>query len=176
MMIDHAPEIETRRLTLRPPKHSDSTRLAQLANDFAICSMTTRMPYPYTVGDARGFIELVGDQDRRRDNAFLIEHEDEGVVGAIGFHKPQGEPLELGYWVGRSYWGRGFATEAVQGALHWAKTEWRRRMVVAGHFTDNAASAQVLVKAGFLYTGEVQTRHSRARSDEAATRMMIWLA
>lgn len=176
VVIDHAPEIETRRLTLRAPRHADAAPLARLANDFAISSMTTRMPFPYGLQDARRFIEQIEDQDRRRDNTFVIEHEDEGLVGAIGFHRPDAEPLEMGYWIGRPYWGRGFATEAAQAALAWAKTDWRRRMVVAGHFADNAASGQVLVKAGFLYTGEVQTRHSRARGDAAPTRMMVWLA
>lgn len=175
-VIDHAPEIETRRLTLRAPRHADAARLAVMANDFAISSMTTRMPFPYGVQDARGFIEQAEDQDRRRDNTFLIEHEDEGVVGAIGFHRPEGERLEMGYWIGRPYWGRGFATEAAQGALAWAKTDWRRKLVIAGHYADNTASGQVLVKAGFLYTGEVQTRHSRARGEAVKTRMMVWLA
>lgn len=175
-VIDHAPEIETRRLTLRAPRHADAARVASLANDYDVAAMTTRMPHPYGPSDARQFIEQVEDQDRRRDNTFVIEHEHEGVVGAIGFHRSLEDPLELGYWIGRPYWGRGFATEAALGALAWAKTHWRRRMVVAGHYADNAASAQVLVKAGFLYTGEVQKRHSRARGELAPTRMMVWLA
>jgi len=176
MVIDLAPKIETRRLVLRAPERSDAARLAKLANDFSVCSMTTRMPFPYALGDANAFIEQVQEQDRRIDNTFLIDLEDEGVVGAVGFYKAAGEPLELGYWIGRPFWGRGLATEAASGALHWARTDWRRKMVVAGHFADNAASAQVLIKAGFLYTGEVQKRHSRARGDGAATRMMVWLA
>lgn len=174
--IDRPPEIETRRLVLRGPTAADVARLAALANDFGVCSMTTRMPFPYGEMDARDFIELAEEQDRRRDNTFVIAHEDEGLIGAIGFHKPDGEPLELGYWIGRPYWGRGFATEAAQAALQWARAWWRRKVVMAGHFADNPASAQVLIKAGFLYTGQVQKRHSRARGDAAPTRMMVWLA
>jgi RimJ/RimL family protein N-acetyltransferase len=49
-------------------------------------------------------------------------------------------------------------------------------MVIAGHFADNAASGQVLCKAGFLYTGEVQRRWSLARTEVVDTRMMVWLA
>jgi RimJ/RimL family protein N-acetyltransferase len=82
----------------------------------------------------------------------------------------------MGYWIGRPYWGRGFASEAAAGALAWAEQDWRRKLVVAGHFADNEASAQVLIKTGFLYTGEVQTRHSRARGAAVQTRMMVWLA
>jgi len=50
------------------------------------------------------------------------------------------------------------------------------RAVIAGHFADNAASGRVLEKCGFLYTGEVRQRFSLARGEEAATRMMVWLA
>jgi RimJ/RimL family protein N-acetyltransferase len=64
----------------------------------------------------------------------------------------------------------------VRGALSWVKRDWRKRLVVAGHFADNAASGQVLCKAGFLYTGDVELKASRARGREVPTRMMVWLA
>jgi len=169
-------EIVTQRLRIRRPKPADVGAIARLAGDYAICSMTTRMPYPYAENDARAFVDLVSAQNRRTENTFVIDHADEGLVGAVGFHHPMGQPLEMGYWIGRPYWGRGYATEACLGALGWAQTDWRRKVVVAGHFADNAASAQVLVKTGFLYTGEVQTRHSRARGAAVQTRMMVWLA
>ena len=169
-------EIVTERLRVRRPRLNDVGAIAALAGDYAICSMTTRMPFPYGEGDARAFVELVGAQNHRTENTFVIDHTDEGVVGAIGFHQPAGRPLEMGYWIGRPYWGRGYATEAANAALDWAQTDWHRKVVVAGHFADNEASAKVLVKTGFLYTGEVQTRHSRARGAAVKTRMMVWLA
>jgi RimJ/RimL family protein N-acetyltransferase len=169
-------EIVTRRLRIRRPHPSDVGALARLAGDYAICSMTTRMPYPYAEGDARAFVALVSAQNRRTENTFVIETEPDGLVGAVGFHQPQGQPLEMGYWIGRPFWGRGYATEAANAALAWAAHDWRRKLVVAGHFADNAASGQVLVKTGFLYTGEIQKRHSRARQQTVDTRMMVWLA
>ena len=92
---------------------------------------------------------------------------DEGVVGGLGFFTPPDGRLEVGYWIGRDWWGRGLATEALSGALAWAGRDWRRRYVVAAHFADNPASGQVLVKAGFLYTGEVKPLPSRARGAPA---------
>ena len=74
------------------------------------------------------------------------------------------------------YWGRGYATEALQGALSWARSRWRKRALVAGHFVDNPASGRVLEKAGFLYTGEVRPGLSRARGGPVETRRMVWLA
>ena len=82
----------------------------------------------------------------------------------------------MGYWIGRPYWGQGYATEAATAALAWAGAGWGKRLVVSGHFADNPASGRVLEKAGFLYTGVVEPRHSKARGEAAATRMMVWLA
>lgn len=175
-MIEISPTIETRRLTLRAPTPHDASRLAGLMNDFDIARMTTRVPYPYALGDAEAFIGHVQSEDPRADRSFLIELDDEGVVGGIGFNARDDGSTEVGYWIGRAWWGRGLATEALQGALVWAGRDWRKRYVVAGHFSDNPASGQVLVKAGFLYTGEVQHRPSKARGETADTRMMVWLA
>lgn len=169
-------EIVSARLRLRRPAAKDVRAITRLAADYAISSMTTRMPFPYAENDAQAFVQLVGRQDRQRESTFVIEHPDEGVVGALGFHLPSAQPLEMGYWIGKPFWGRGYASEAADAALSWLKTDWRRRMVVAGHFADNAASARVLIKTGFLYTGEVQKRHSRARGRSEPTRMMVWLA
>lgn len=175
-VIDVSPVIETRRLTLRSPEPRDVSRLAELANDYGIARNTMRMPHPYAPADADQFVARVVSQDRRRDNTFLIEHEDEGPVGVIGFFADQDPWPEAGYWIGRPYWGRGFASEALDGALGWVRRGWKRRAVTAGHFVDNPASGRVLEKAGFLYTGEIRRGLSRARGEPVDTRMMVWLA
>lgn len=175
-MIEISPTIETRRLTLRAPTPHDAPRLATLLNDFDIARMTSRLPHPYGLADAGHFIGLTQGEDPRTDRSFLVELDDEGVVGGIGFNARPDGSTEVGYWVGRDWWGRGIATEALQGALVWAGRDWKKRFVIAGHFDDNPASGQVLVKAGFLYTGEVQPRRSIARNGDAPTRMMVWLA
>jgi RimJ/RimL family protein N-acetyltransferase len=169
-------EIRTERLRLRAPRFEDAPTIARLAADYAIASMTTRMPYPYGEADARAFIAHSRAQDRSLDNSFVIEHRDAGPIGALGFHRGGAAPLEMGYWIGRPHWRKGYATEAVLGALGWAGSDWRRKVVMSGHFIDNEPSAHVLIKAGFLYTGEVLRRPSLARGETTATRMMVWLA
>ncbi len=175
-VIDISPTIETRRLTLRAPDMADAPRLTRLMNDYDIAKMTSRVPHPYSLSDAEDFVALCQGGDPRTGRNFLLDLEDEGVVGGLGFFTPPDGRLEVGYWIGRDWQGRGLATEALQGALAWAARDWRRRYVVAGHFADNPASGQVLVKAGFLYTGEVKSLPSRARGEPADTRMMVWLA
>jgi RimJ/RimL family protein N-acetyltransferase len=175
-VIEKGPIIETRRLTLRTPRIDDAVRIGAFCGDYAIARMTTRMPWPYSRQDADGFVARCQAQDRRRDATFVIELEDEGVVGTLGFFTPAEGHLEVGYWIGQPYWGQGIATEAARGALAWARNDWRKKVVVAGHFADNPASGQVLINAGFLYTGVVEHKASTARGETVPTRMMVWLA
>jgi RimJ/RimL family protein N-acetyltransferase len=175
-VIERTPVIETRRLTLRAPRRADARRVAKLAADFDIVRMTSRMPWPYRLKDAEDFMVRCETRDLARDATFLIEVEDEGVAGCLGFFTNADGALEVGYWIGRGWWGRGIATEALTGALVWAGRDWKKRCVTAGHFADNAASGAVLVKAGFLYTGVTKMLPSLARGEPAPTKMMVWLA
>lgn len=175
-IIEPSPVVTTRRLTLRAPALEDTRRLAGLANDPDIARMTLRMPHPYEDGDAETFVLKVAAQDPKRNATFLIEHDDHGPVGVIGLFEDADPAPEVGYWIGRPFWGRGYATEALEGALNWASRRWRRRALMAGHFADNPASGRVLEKAGFLYTGEVRRGFSQARGDLVDTRRMVWMA
>ena len=86
------------------------------------------------------------------------------IIGGIGFRR-EGDGLELGYWVARDHWGRGYATEAGRAALEVARALGHRR-IDAGHYLDNPASGRVLRKLGFRDTGEVRPTFCRARGGE----------
>ncbi len=174
--IEGLSTIETRRLRLRPLAKADIGRIATYASDIDIARMTTRMPHPYGMADAEAFVHRAQQQNPETDATFAIELEDEGLIGVTGFFTAPGEPLEMGYWIGKPWWGQGYATEAALGALSWVDHSWKKRRVMAGHFSDNPTSGAVLCKAGFLYTGDVALRPSVARGASAATRMMVWLA
>ena len=168
--------ITTDRLRLRPPQPADAGRIAELANDAELAGMTAALPHPYALGDAQAWLSQQGDPASPERN-FAIELGGEGLVGVVGFRPGDAGPWpELGYWIGRPYWGGGLATEAVRSALVWAERDWGRRAVTAGHFADNPASARVLEKAGFLYTGDRAPYRSLARREPAESRRMIWLA
>lgn len=170
------PRIETRRLTLRAPQMADAARMAELCNEHDISRMTSGMPWPYGLSDAEAYIAIVALRDPRTHADFLIEHDDEGVVGGLGFRTIDDQPAEVGYWIGKPFQGRGIASEALIGAMAWAARDWRKRVVAAGHFSDNPASGVVLCRAGFLYTGVTVLQTSLGRSAPAPSRRMIWLA
>jgi RimJ/RimL family protein N-acetyltransferase len=174
--VDVRPAIGTDRLILRGVTSADANAIAELANDLGVSGNVATMPYPYRQADALAFIAGTERADPRAHAEFAIEHRQFGLVGMLGFHERAPRRAEVGYWLGRPFWNRGYATEALTAALRWVKFDWRRHVVWAGHFTDNKASGQVLVKAGFLYTGDVEWRMSEARAEPVPTRMMVWLA
>jgi len=175
--LDVRPAIATERLLLRGPTAADVAPIADLANDPGVAGMLSTWPYPYTQADAEAWVARKARQDPRAGADFVIEHRQFGVMGVIGVSDREPQRPVMGYWLGRSFWGRGYATEAVQAVLGWVKSDWRRNVVWAGHFADNAASGQVLCKAGFLYTGDVEMKPSLGRGGAStANRMMVWLA
>ncbi len=180
--LDVRPAIGTERLILRAPVAADAAQIAELANDVRVAGMTARMPHPYRVADAEAWIDRMARRNPREEAVFVIEHRQFGLIGGLGFHDrarlgTERRGTELGYWLGHPFWNRGYATEAVASALAWAKADWRKNVVWAGHFADNRASGQVLCKTGFLYTGDVEPTASLARGGETVpTRMMVWLA
>lgn len=162
--------IETERLLLRPMVGADAPRIARFTSDIDVARMVSMIPAPNPIVAAEGWILIM--RARRplgRDHVFAVELEGEGLVGIVGAHeRPKGE-IEIGYWMGRPYWGRGYATEAARAVAEHARDLGR---VTAGHFIDNPASGRVLEKAGFAYTGAVEPRFSLARKAKVDTRLM----
>ena len=82
---------------------------------------------------------------------------------------PYLETAADGYWFGRPYWGKGFATEALQALTSAARS---LGALEAGHFVDNPASGRVLSKGGFGYTGETKPLFSMARGASVPCKRM----
>src|SRR4051794_25953694 len=109
-------EIETARLVLRLPAGADAAAITELARDHAVASMTARIPHPYVLADAESFIRSAAE-NRRKGHALtlVIERLSDGVLlGCTGFDISEKASAEIGYWVGRPYWGNGVATEAAR--------------------------------------------------------------
>jgi RimJ/RimL family protein N-acetyltransferase len=170
------PVIETPRLRLRAPRRSDAARIAALCSDFEVARTTARLPHPYALADAEAFLASGDGLDRARDVNFALDHPIEGLVGLLGFFGEPAAATEIGYWLGRPYWGAGLMTEAVTAALAWAARDWGRTYVRAWRLDENPASDAVLVKAGSLYTGERRQTFVTSRSEARPSSGMIWLA
>jgi RimJ/RimL family protein N-acetyltransferase len=163
--------IPTERLILRPLELADARRIAALAAAPEVARMVASIPLPFPHICAEGWILILKARaPLGLDHVYAVERPGEGIIGCIGAHRrPTGGPAEFGYWIGRPYWGCGFATEAARAAAGEARGHWALR---AGHFVDNPASGRVLEKAGFCYTGATELRFSLARAAKTETRLM----
>jgi RimJ/RimL family protein N-acetyltransferase len=174
--ISVAQAITTDRLRLRPPRPADAPRITKYAADFDVARMLSRMPHPYTLAHAEEWLNSLGDPTSRNLGVFAIDVECEGFAGLIAFFVNEEGKTEIGYWMGKPFWGRGYATEALRACLKWAKANLGLKVCHAGHFIDNPASAAVLIKSGFLYTGDVKPTPCASRGADVPMRRMVWLA
>lgn len=160
-------------MKLRPPEVADAPALAALANDWDVARQLRTMPHPYTLADAEDYVRLAVTADDRAVRRVIVL-QDGTLIGTIGAHPRYGGQYELGYWLGQPYWGLGYASEAVEEmltVLHDAGV----RLLYAGHAVDNAASAHVLIKAGFLYMGVREIQPCLATGVDRPVRMMVRL-
>ena len=165
-------EIRTDRLILRAPETVDARRLGPLSRDRDVARMVSLMPFPQPDICAEGFILIMQARARLgNDHVYAIDLPGYGPIGVCGAHAHGPDSIEVGYWLGRPYWGKGFATEAARAVTAVAQG-LGRGPVTAGHFVDNPASGRVLEKVGFVYTGEIASRFSLARATRADTRLM----
>jgi RimJ/RimL family protein N-acetyltransferase len=86
----------------------------------------------------------------------------------------------LGYWIGRSHWGRGYATEAVAALADYAFRTYPQDRIGAGVFEDNPASRRVLEKLGFSRAGghmlQCRAREEAVAVEDMQTTRARWLA
>lgn len=166
----------TERLLLRPGWAEDAPALARAIADEAIVRNLSTAPWPFALRDAEAFLAAPRDPVLP---AFLIFERTDGapvLVGSCGLGRRPSGAVELGYWIAREHWGRGFATEAAVALIDIARTLGLERLE-ASYFADNPASGRVLEKLGFCPTGMRAPRYSCARGrDGDAVLMRRWLA
>lgn len=152
----------TERLLLRPGWAEDAPALSDaFAREEVVMNLATA-PWPYAIDDARAYL---GRERAEGEADFLIFARTMGaprLIGGIGLAR-DGDDVELGYWIVPSHWGLGFATEAGRAVIALARDSLRIERLISGHFVDNPASGNVLRKLGFVDTGRVFERESRAR-------------
>jgi len=160
------PRLETFRLLLRPPDYRDVAAITTWLGDYDVAKNLATVPHPYREEDAHAFIGRTAEQLARGEGyCFTIERKEDGVlVGNCSLKLKDGR-YELGYWIAKQYWGRGYATEAVRRLTAFAFRDLKADSLRAGWYHDNPASGRVLEKVGFLPDG-AEPRGCLARGHE----------
>ena len=144
-------------IKLRPLKRADIPSLIENANHPAIAKFIPPIPNPYTAVEARKWVNKV-HLGARKDTIyqFGIEANDsEGITGMIGLNNVNrtDSNAEIEYWLGKKYWGRGYASEATYLILKFAFKTLRLRRVYAVTISINHRSVNLLEKHGFMREG-----------------------
>jgi RimJ/RimL family protein N-acetyltransferase len=157
--MDPQPTLQTDRLILRPFTLDDAPAVRRLAGDPAIADTTLNIPHPYEAGMAEAWIETHPQQYEKGEGAtFAIVRRADGVlVGAIGIHpRAKHDRAEIGYWIGKPYWGQGIATEAARAVVDYGFETLGLNRIYAYHFGRNPASGRVMQKLGMKYEGTLR--------------------
>jgi RimJ/RimL family protein N-acetyltransferase len=146
-------ELRTARLLLRDWRAEDADALVRHVNHRAVWRNTGALPFPYSRADAEAFFKYVAEHPQEIHLAIVPDSE---PVGSVGLYRRRGLEQyvgELGYWLGPTCWGRGYATEAARALAEHAFATTDLERIEARVFAWNPASRRVLEKAGFQLEG-----------------------
>ncbi|WP_305806150.1 GNAT family protein [Stenotrophomonas sp. YIM B06876] len=139
---------------LRPWCMTDLQALVHHADDEAVSrGLRDRFPFPYTRADGEAFLS---GRILPLDGPTLAIEIDGQACGGIGATLGSGErahSAELGYWLGRGYWNRGWMQRVTAAYVPWLLHRYRLSRLHAQVLDVNHASARVLQRAGFVEEG-----------------------
>ena len=171
--------MQTKRLILRPWQEADAESLYAYAKDPDI-GLPAGWPPHKSVEDSRNVIRHVLSVPE----TYAVCLKDGSPIGSVGL-KLKGstdmtdreDECELGYWIGKPFWGQGLIPEAAEELLRHAFEELGMRAVWCGYYEGNVKSRRVQEKVGFVYQhtteglelpllGELRTGHTMLLTKE----------
>lgn len=141
--------LETERLVLRMFREEDFEAYARLCADPEIMRFLGGKTFDRT--DAwRHMASIIGHWYLRGYGHWAVEEKATGqLAGRIGFLNPEGWPgFELGWTLGREFWGRGYATEGARRALDYGFKELNRQHIISLIHPENNGSIRVAERLG----------------------------
>lgn len=173
------PPIVTARLLLRPHRLEDAAALSALSDDPDVVRYLARVPYPNPPEQVRAYIQGALERLSAGTEAPLTVTlaETGNVIGSFSIRmNGLRREAEVGYWLGKAYWGQGLASEAVRAAVDYALGPLGCRRVWATVSVDNPASRRVLAKAGLTGDERRWIKTPARETDEAEVYLVEHLA
>jgi ribosomal-protein-alanine N-acetyltransferase len=148
--------LRTERLILRPFELSDARIVQQKAGDKAVADTTANIPYPYPDGLAEEWISTHQPKFESGEliNCAITLEKTRELIGAIGLViNKRFNHAELGFWIEKDLWGKGYATEAARALIDYGFNKFGLHKIFAHHMTRNPASGKVMKKLGMHEEG-----------------------
>jgi RimJ/RimL family protein N-acetyltransferase len=152
------PTIETERLTLRPFREADATALFEISQDPDVVRFVGDRHVPTLQEAWRAVAGWIGHWALRGYGQWAIEERSSGrFIGRAGIINPADWPgPEVGYLLGRPWWGHGYATEAATAAMDWGFREIGFTDLLSLIDPENHASIAVATRLGETLRGETE--------------------
>jgi RimJ/RimL family protein N-acetyltransferase len=150
------------RLLLEALQPDDVPSLVSLAGDPSIADTTISVPHPLDARVAHDWLTSLAQTVALGAAEHFAIRESAGapLVGMVSLRSidREHEEVELSFWIGRPFWGRGYATEAASAAVEHAFDVLGLNRIVAHHMVRNPASGRVLARLGFQQEGLLRER------------------
>ncbi|MFP5246304.1 MAG: GNAT family N-acetyltransferase [Thermoanaerobaculia bacterium] len=158
----NAPILTTERLRLRMLENSDFEEYAAIHMDAEVTRFTSRTHLD-RMEAWKHLAAICGHWHLRGFGMWgVFEKDTNRLVGRVGFHEPEGWPeFELGWTIGRAFWGRGYAPEAARRCLEYGFNEMNREHIISLIDPENVNSIRVAEKLGETLEGEFQLGEHR---------------
>lgn len=142
-------------VSIKPITLDDIRELYPLCNDRDVCWMSGGgLTYPMTFDEFKGKKTIALSNNEKDMQSYLISYCGK-AAGSIGYFKrQQDKPFEVGYWIGKEFWGKGITSEALTQFLDLVAKGNIVDLLVATALVDNQASHKILNNAGFNRTAE----------------------
>jgi RimJ/RimL family protein N-acetyltransferase len=150
-----ASPVALRRLAL-----ADAPRVQLLAGEREVAEMTGLIPHPYPDGAAEEYIAAQNQAwETGKEYSYAVLTGDETLVGMASLRPVAAERENVGYWIGRPYWGHGYATAALRAMVALGFVLLDVEKLTASHLARNPASGRVMEKCGMRLLGTGEREH-----------------
>ncbi len=144
-------ELRLKNSVLRPWKLGDEPSLEKHANNRKIwINVRDHFPHPYTRGDAMRWVQHASLYLHETVFAITVDGVAVGSIGLVAKDDVYRKSMEIGYWLGEEFWGRGIVSEAVGAVTAYGFDRFDIVRIYADVFDRNLASARVLEKNGYV--------------------------
>ena len=143
-------QIKTKRLVLKKPTKKISKKLiVSQIGDWEVAKWLSGVPYPYTEQKAEEWLNNIN-----YDDLLFSIFRNNSLIGGVGLSLEEDNDWDLGFWIGRDHWGKGYATEAAMSLIQYVQKEFNFKQITACYIKGNKGSSNVLRKLGFEEIGE----------------------
>jgi RimJ/RimL family protein N-acetyltransferase len=161
-MRRHQPSLETERLRLRPFVREDAEAVQRLAGAREIADTALAIPHPYSLDSAKAWIAgQVFSFQQNTSLHFAIElQETDELIGAIELAQidPISAQAELRFWVGKPWWGQGYASEAAREIIRYGFESLALNRIYAQFLSRIPRSGQLLRRLRMKKEGVLRQR------------------